>query len=360
MNSRLDLTSLVPENGTWVELGVAKGNLAKQILSYRVDINYIGVDSWENHHSHEKKIAERDLASFGDRCKIIHSTFEKYCKEVKDNTFDLVFVDGYAHNGQENGKTLQQWWSKVKPGGVMAGHNYCETYNATIRSVDALARDENVGVKIIKEKGTYDSWWIKKPTNNDLMINPRDNVIVVGNGPSLIGSNLGEFIDSFDQVIRFNNFNILNFEKDVGTKTTLWATHGVDQKPVGCDPWPDRMLLVPHRKTPYGATRMWSVSRPFYDLMRDRVKAFSEWDESKKPRLLCSTGVITVAWLIHEFSLRKVTVVGFDHFSKEKLKEHHYWDNRAFAKPVEHDGDSERKLLELCYPGRIIYKETTT
>jgi hypothetical protein len=47
------------------------------------------------------------------------------------------------------------------------------------------------------------------------------SVVVVGNGVSVIGSALGEQIDAFDEVARFNHFVIRGYEQDVGTKTTI-------------------------------------------------------------------------------------------------------------------------------------------
>ena len=44
------------------------------------------------------------------------------------------------------------------------------------------------------------------------------SVIVVGNSPRILGKNLGNFIDSYDIVVRINKFQIHGYEKDVGTK----------------------------------------------------------------------------------------------------------------------------------------------
>jgi hypothetical protein len=47
------------------------------------------------------------------------------------------------------------------------------------------------------------------------------SVILVGNGESLLGSNMGKVIDSYDTVVRFDGLNIEGYEKDVGTKTDI-------------------------------------------------------------------------------------------------------------------------------------------
>lgn len=47
------------------------------------------------------------------------------------------------------------------------------------------------------------------------------SIILVGNGSSLLDEKNGDFIDSFDTVVRFNNFVIKGYEKHVGTKTNI-------------------------------------------------------------------------------------------------------------------------------------------
>ncbi len=46
---------------------------------------------------------------------------------------------------------------------------------------------------------------------------------IVGNGRSVLGSGAGPAIDKFGTVIRFNDYQIDNFEQDVGSKTDLWV-----------------------------------------------------------------------------------------------------------------------------------------
>ncbi|MFX5611356.1 glycosyltransferase family 29 protein, partial [Acinetobacter baumannii] len=56
------------------------------------------------------------------------------------------------------------------------------------------------------------------------------NFAVVGNGPVEIGSKNGSIIDSFDIVIRFNNYNLDHeYSVDYGTKTTVWVKSGYYQ-----------------------------------------------------------------------------------------------------------------------------------
>lgn len=47
-------------------------------------------------------------------------------------------------------------------------------------------------------------------------------MIIVGNGPSILDKPLGNKIDQFPSIVRFNDYKILSFEAFTGEKTTHW------------------------------------------------------------------------------------------------------------------------------------------
>ena len=49
------------------------------------------------------------------------------------------------------------------------------------------------------------------------------NMVVIGNGSSVLNHELGTLIDSFQNVARFNEYQIDGYEEFVGTKTTFWC-----------------------------------------------------------------------------------------------------------------------------------------
>lgn len=50
----------------------------------------------------------------------------------------------------------------------------------------------------------------------------KSEIIIVGNGTSLLEKENESLIDSYDNVVRFNAFSIKGYEKYVGTKSTIW------------------------------------------------------------------------------------------------------------------------------------------
>ena len=57
--------------------------------------------------------------------------------------------------------------------------------------------------------------------NNLLHVSPmlvlRENVAIVGASANLLGTNFGELIDSYDEVIRFNRSPTDGYENDYGS-----------------------------------------------------------------------------------------------------------------------------------------------
>ena len=51
--------------------------------------------------------------------------------------------------------------------------------------------------------------------------NIKKNILIIGNAP-IKYKNLGEKINKFEIVVRFNDFNINDYKKDIGTKIDYW------------------------------------------------------------------------------------------------------------------------------------------
>jgi hypothetical protein len=47
--------------------------------------------------------------------------------------------------------------------------------------------------------------------------------VIVGNGRSVLNLGAGSVIDQFATVVRFNDFQIDGFDKDVGRKVDIWC-----------------------------------------------------------------------------------------------------------------------------------------
>ncbi len=165
--TREDLADMIPDGGVAIELGVAKGDYSVALLERNPGIRILySIDRWSDHHDDaEYRSAFRRLSAFGERSMVLRLTFEQAVHEFSDGVFDFIYVDGYAHTGQEGGRTLDDWWPKLKVGGIFAGHDYSARWPLTVKAVDAFVRERGLNLNVTDEveRGKiYRSWWVRK------------------------------------------------------------------------------------------------------------------------------------------------------------------------------------------------------
>jgi hypothetical protein len=145
------------------ELGVAKGYFSK-ILNTNHDFdNFFCIDKWNDHHDQKEKQYVEELFKNNTNIKIIQSSFEQAVNLFEDGFFDFIYIDGYAHTGQNEGSTLRQWYPKLKSGGIFAGHDFCQKrWPKTFYQINLFLKDE-LGYKIHTTHEKIDpSWYILK------------------------------------------------------------------------------------------------------------------------------------------------------------------------------------------------------
>lgn len=190
-------------------------------------------------------------------------------------------------------------------------------------------------------------------TLNPLKIDKNSTCILVGNGPSVMYNKLGHIIDTFDEVVRFNKCAINGFEEYTGTKTTIWSTFGRGLLPMDNNNRPQRVIYT-HGENglpAYTPEKIWRIPLSYYNHLRQKIQKESKKEDTSV--LLPSSGVLVITWLL-EHIYDELTIIGFDNFSKDKSTKHHYWIDKSFKKPKEHDDEWEKDYIdELISLGKI-------
>jgi hypothetical protein len=138
-------------DGTGAEIGVKRGIFSEQILRGWRGRRLISVDPWlevpENEYAdvanvtqdrHEQfyEEAARRLERFGDRSEIWRMTSAEAAARVDPGGLDFVYLDA-RHDYESVKEDLKHWFSKIRPGGIFAGHDY----------LDGLLPEGSFGVK---------------------------------------------------------------------------------------------------------------------------------------------------------------------------------------------------------------------
>ena len=163
--TRAELALMIPSKGAMIELGVAAGDFARQCLEIAPSITYIGIDRWSDHHD-LAEMAKAQAIVKSERGWLLRETFANAADQFPDEFAHLIYIDGYAHTGQDNGQTLDDWWPKVRKGGIFAGHDYCKEYQPTIDAVNRFAAKHGIAINVIND-GRHPSWWLKKDSDHE-------------------------------------------------------------------------------------------------------------------------------------------------------------------------------------------------
>lgn len=162
ITNRIELAAVV--EGVCVELGVAEGAYSRSILSNPKVETLFSIDRWAGDRGHDDAqycIARYNLSGFAGRSRIIREDFSDAVKRFHDGCFDFVYVDGYAHDGQCDGRTLREWWPKVKPGGILAGHDYHDAWPRTVEAVNGFVARRGLRMHLTKPC-PFPSWIVQK------------------------------------------------------------------------------------------------------------------------------------------------------------------------------------------------------
>ena len=169
MTMRSDIVKLCETPVVGIELGVAEGVFSQQVLQHQDVAEWYAVDMWagdRGHGEHQYQSACAKIEPF-PHATVIRSKFCDVLDQFDDEYFNFIYIDGYAHTGQEGGQTLRDWWPKLKPGGVFAGDDYSTDWPLTKSAVDEFCAQHNLTVHVHtfdehNHWSRYPSWYTIK------------------------------------------------------------------------------------------------------------------------------------------------------------------------------------------------------
>jgi hypothetical protein len=112
------------------ELGAHAGKFTEELLMMFPDLTMYAVDAWAVTPGYEsydfpdiRKAFVRRTARFGKRVQPLQMDSVEAALHVKDASLDFVFIDA-DHSYAGVAADIDAWRCKVKPGGLLCGHDY--------------------------------------------------------------------------------------------------------------------------------------------------------------------------------------------------------------------------------------------
>lgn len=170
MNQRQDILKFACNDPLGVELGVAEGVFSSSVLKNYSVKHWYSIDMWAGDRGHDinqYKTAIKTLMPYRDRNTVLKMKFDEALDLFPDEYFDIIYIDGYAHTGQDNGKTLRDWFPKLKTGGIFSGDDYSPEWPKTQEQVDLFCKNNNLELNVYEFKqggywGRHPSWYTVK------------------------------------------------------------------------------------------------------------------------------------------------------------------------------------------------------
>lgn len=172
---RAELYKLLPKDFVSIELGVAEGLFSRDILAMGAGKHYM-VDAYrqltgqfgdggysQSWHNNNFRNAHLITEPYGSKREIIKALTVNASAHFRNEGIDLVYVDA-LHTKEGVSTDIRYYWPKLKPGGIMAFHDYENPNYGVKEAVNEWAADHNLEVNLIPENHPNDAGaWIRKP-----------------------------------------------------------------------------------------------------------------------------------------------------------------------------------------------------
>lgn len=171
LKSRLDLPNILSPESIGIELGVAGGYYSDILLKSSKFLRLYSIDRWSDHHGVDEYLsAAKKLAVHGSQSIVIKASFDDVISLFPEDYFDFIYIDAYAHTGQEGGTILRDWFPKLKKGGIFSGHDYEEKqWPKTFSAVNKFIENKKLSLNIIpgqdnsiNSEDRFKSWFTLK------------------------------------------------------------------------------------------------------------------------------------------------------------------------------------------------------
>lgn len=174
---RTAFIQMLKERGAKVgaEIGTDHGKYAQQLFEGIPDLKLTCVDPYVAYTEGKDVKTQDDVDKIYEEAftrmypydaKFMRMISMKAVRFVPDNSLDFVFIDG-NHEYSYVSEDITEWTKKVKPGGIVAGHDYTENAErgyGVIEAVNEYTKENHIAPWFILHAGgsLVDCWMFIK------------------------------------------------------------------------------------------------------------------------------------------------------------------------------------------------------
>lgn len=160
------------------EIGVATGRYLRSLCFENPSMMFFGIDPlvpYDGYNMEGADVFDKFLEKFEKNMvgypnhEIIRKFSMDAVKLFKDRSLDFVYIDA-NHQDPYVSQDIVEWTKKVRPGGIVAGHDYItheiqgkKTKYDVIEAVNRYVHDNNISPLFILPDDRAVSWFFVKP-----------------------------------------------------------------------------------------------------------------------------------------------------------------------------------------------------
>lgn len=161
--------------GDGAEIGCAAGEFSSLVLSQWPGQRLFMIDPWAKQSKEVYKEATNEFGDFDKWFELCSEIVDRYpaarlvrdlsvnaAKGFADRTLDWVYLDG-NHSSRHVLEDLDAWWPKIKHGGLLGGHDFCNRKdNGWFCEVEEAVKRWTAERGLAFTVTPCTSWWIIK------------------------------------------------------------------------------------------------------------------------------------------------------------------------------------------------------
>ncbi len=169
----IDLLNHFNLRGSVAELGCAEGYFSSDLLRMGVD-KLIMVDNWgtidgvtgdgnfpQEWHDRNYEAAMQRVDKYKDVVSVLRGFTVEMAKYVPDEMLAMVYLDA-CHTYEAVKADLHAWFPKVKPGGIIAGHDFINPAYGVKEAVEEFCKGKFEVHVITEDKDADAGFWFRK------------------------------------------------------------------------------------------------------------------------------------------------------------------------------------------------------
>lgn len=134
------------------EVGVLKGKYSKWLCSKIRGLKLYLIDAYVSYPEYSEFRTQEDMDSYEKEARERMAKFDAHfikkfsmeaVKEIEDNSLDFVFIDA-NHCFEYVLDDIREWSKKVRPGGIVSGHDYSKHMFGVKKAVDKWVKENNI------------------------------------------------------------------------------------------------------------------------------------------------------------------------------------------------------------------------